>query len=572
MASGGTLAPSSPSNPAGTLTITGNLAFQSGAIYLVQVTPSAAASTNVSGTATLTGATVNAQFAPGNYVSKKYTILTAAGGLGGTTFAGVANSNLPQGASDNLSYDANNVYLNLKAGFTTYTGLNVNQQNVANALTNFFNTTGGIPAAFFGLSPGGLTQIDGEAGTGAERAAIQLTNQFLELMLDPFVNGRANVGASGVGGGAIGFAPEQEASLPPDVALAYASIINKAPSPAAFEQRWTAWGAGFGGSNRANGDPTIGSNNVTANTFGFAAGMDYHVSPATVVGFALAGAGTNWGLANALGSGRSDAFQAGGYGISRFGPAYVAGALAFTNHWFNTSRSALGDQLSANFVGQSYGARLKSGYRVGILPVLGVTPYGAVQFQDFHTPAYSESDASRRRLRALLQCQDATKCAPPPARAIDAPTVLETGRLRTAGRPAQTSLTFEPERGIARRRARLIRSWSAIPHYSTHTTSGEWFISAGPCSPNSTAKRRRRRSARDASAVRAPPCPRLPVRTADGAQRGDRGGFDQRGVSRRLAASRQIRGTRGSLDLDLEYRPLQGAVGAAAARRGGTGR
>ena len=119
----GTLAPSSPSNPAGTLTITGNLAFQSGAISVVQVTPSAAASTNVSGTATLTGATVNAQFAPGNYVSKKYTILTAAGGLGGTTFAGVANSNLPQGASDNLSYDANNVYLNLKADSPPTPGL-----------------------------------------------------------------------------------------------------------------------------------------------------------------------------------------------------------------------------------------------------------------------------------------------------------------------------------------------------------------------------------------------------------------------------------------------------------------
>ena len=118
MASGGTLAPSSPSNPAGTLTITGNLAFQSGAIYLVQVTPSAAASTNVSGTATLTGATVNAQFAPGNYVSKKYTILTAAGGLGRTLFAAVADGNLPLRVNDNLSYDANNVYLNLKARFT----------------------------------------------------------------------------------------------------------------------------------------------------------------------------------------------------------------------------------------------------------------------------------------------------------------------------------------------------------------------------------------------------------------------------------------------------------------------
>jgi DNA-directed RNA polymerase specialized sigma24 family protein len=42
--------------------------------------------------------------------------------------------------------------------------------------------------------------------------------------------------------------------------------------------------------------------------------------------------------------------------------------------------------------------------------------------------------------------------------------------------------------------------------------------------------------------------------------------------SRRLAAGRQIRRARGGLDLALEHRPFQSAVGAAAARRGGTGR
>jgi autotransporter-associated beta strand protein len=60
IAGGGTLAPGSAANPTGKLAIGGNLAFQSGAVYLVTVTPSASASTNVSGTATLTGATVNA--------------------------------------------------------------------------------------------------------------------------------------------------------------------------------------------------------------------------------------------------------------------------------------------------------------------------------------------------------------------------------------------------------------------------------------------------------------------------------------------------------------------------------
>jgi hypothetical protein len=73
-----------------------------------------------------------------------------------------------------------------------------------------------------------LTQLDGEAATGGERAVFQLTNEFLELMLDPFVNGRGNVGGGALGGPALGFAPDQQANLPPDIALAYASILTKA--------------------------------------------------------------------------------------------------------------------------------------------------------------------------------------------------------------------------------------------------------------------------------------------------------------------------------------------------------
>ena len=304
--SGGTLAPGSGA-PGTSLTIHGNLAFQSGALYLVQINPSSASRATVSGAATLTGATVNAQFASGSYLTKQYTILTAAGGLGGTTFASLTNSNLPAGFTDSLSYGGNSVLSNLTAmlGAIDTSGFNQNQQNVATRLNNFFNAGGTLPPAFvnvFGLTGGALgnalTQLDGEAATGAERAVFQLTNEFLTLMLDPFVNGRANVGGGGVG--AIGFAPDEQ-TLPPDIALAYASILNKAPPKPVFQQGWTAWGSAYGGANNANGDPATGSNNVRASTFGFAGGMDYHLTPYTVVGFALAGAGTNWGLANALG-------------------------------------------------------------------------------------------------------------------------------------------------------------------------------------------------------------------------------------------------------------------------------
>jgi outer membrane autotransporter protein len=235
--------------------------------------------------------------------------------------------------------------------------------------------------------------LDGEVAADAEFGAFRLTNQFLNLMLDPFVDGRLGSGG-GIGGGqAMSFAPDQQVSLPPDIALAYAGVL-KAPPPAPFAQRWTAWGSAYGGSNTTNGDAAVGSSNVTAHTFGFAGGMDYHYSPDTIFGFALAGGGTNWGLSGGLGDGRSDAFQAGVYGITRAGPAYLAAALSFTNHWMTTNRSALGDQLTANFDAQSYGARIEAGYRYAALPMLGVTPYAALQAQDFHTPSYSETDVT----------------------------------------------------------------------------------------------------------------------------------------------------------------------------------
>jgi len=127
------------------------------------------------------------------------------------------------------------------------------------------------------------------------------------------------------------------------------------------------------------------------------AGVDYHATPDTLFGFALAGGGSDWNLAQGFGTGRSDTFQAGVHSCTQFGPAYVSAALAFGNNWFNTNRSALGDQLQAEFTGQSYAARAEVGDRY-TLPidgaVLGVTPYAGLQTQWFRTPAYSETDLS----------------------------------------------------------------------------------------------------------------------------------------------------------------------------------
>ena len=168
---GGTLA---PGNSIGLLTVNGSLSFTAASSYMVEISPANADRVNVTGTATLGGATVNASFAAGSYVAKQYTILNATGGLGGSTFGSIVNTNLPQGFKSSLSYDANNAYLNLALSFIAPpgSGLNGNQQAVGNALVNYFNRNGGIPLVYGGLTAPGLTQASGPIATAVQPTMV----------------------------------------------------------------------------------------------------------------------------------------------------------------------------------------------------------------------------------------------------------------------------------------------------------------------------------------------------------------------------------------------------------------
>jgi outer membrane autotransporter protein len=218
-------------------------------------------------------------------------------------------------------------------------------------------------------------------------------NQFMSLLLDPLADGH------GAGIGPLPFAPagQQQTTFTPEVASAYASVLKAAAAPITAYGPWRAWGAAYGGSNSITGDPVVvGSHDVRTTAGGFAAGLDYRFSPDTVLGVALAGAATGWNVSAGLGSGNSDAFQAGLYAKHQFGAAYLAGALAFANYWASTTRNvtvAGTDTLKASFDAQSFGGRLEGGYRVSLAPVT-MTPYAAAQAQSFRLPGYSETAAS----------------------------------------------------------------------------------------------------------------------------------------------------------------------------------
>jgi uncharacterized protein with beta-barrel porin domain len=393
MISGGTFAPGS-GIAGSSMTVSGNLAFQSGAIYLVQVSPSTASFANVSGSATLAGS-VQAVFAPGSYVTKQqYTILHSSGLTG--TFSGVSG-NVPGGFAESLSYSATDVFLNLSANLGSGEGLNRNQTNVASPINSFFNSGGSLPPAFatlFGLSGSNLgnalTQASGEIGAGSQQTTFQAMGQFMGLLTDPFM-GRGN----GVNGeSATPYADESASSYAARRRNDAFAMFTKAP-PAPFVPRWSVWAAGFGGSQSTDGNAVVGSNDTRSSIFGTAVGADYQFSPDTLAGFALAGGGTNFSV-NGLGSGRSDLFQAGAYVRHTAGAAYITGALADGWQDITTNRTVMIaglDQLRAEFNANAYSGRVEGGYRF-VAPVVGgvgITPYAAGQFTTFDLPAYAES-------------------------------------------------------------------------------------------------------------------------------------------------------------------------------------
>jgi uncharacterized protein with beta-barrel porin domain len=279
---------------------------------------------------------------------------------------------------------------------------NASQRAVANALDTFSSSGGTLPPAFvnlLNLSPSQLanafSQLQGEAGTGIAQAGTQAMNSFLSLLTNPFDNNRPFAENPGVVK-TLGYAPESPQS---PARSAFASL---ALAPLVGERRWGIWGAAYGGQSKTGGDALAGSNDRSARTFGYATGLDYRVTPYTIVGFALAGGGTNYGLSGGFGGGRSDMFQAAVYSSTHINAAYVSAALAYAWHHVSTDRNvtvAGNDDLTANFSANNVGGRIEGGYRFAIpgvfaLPGFGITPYAALQVQAFRTPSYSEVAAS----------------------------------------------------------------------------------------------------------------------------------------------------------------------------------
>ena len=418
VAGGGVLA---PGNSIGTLHANGNLTFNPGAIYRVQVDAAGNADrTDVTGNAALAG-TVDVQAGAGSYTANtSYTILTNTGTQSGA-FSGVT-SNLAF-LTPTLSYQPNAVLLNLgrnNISFADVAATN-NQRGVAtalqNAVTGATGDIGTVVNAVTNLSAdqarAAFDAMGGAGLTSMRRANLSFVNGF-----DNQVRARLNVvGASADGQQAAFDTPvllavnDHVSDLMPMLAQPSFSLDGGVPSavpsvaPASNRGFWLR---GYGSDQSTAGDANAAGSRQK--DVGISAGFDARVDDNVVVGIALTHDHADVDAANQNGNSNGNAVAL--YGSYASGPWNVNGVFSYAHNSNGTQRRIAFGSIDRAAVAD-FGSRTVSLYGdvTYDVPLAGWTlqPLAGLSLSSNRTAGYSETGAGALNLQVAGQTVQSTK-------------------------------------------------------------------------------------------------------------------------------------------------------------------
>ncbi|MBE9604489.1 autotransporter domain-containing protein [Acetobacteraceae bacterium H6797] len=319
----GTLAPGH--DAIGTLSVTGDAIFRSGAVFEVR-TDAAGGSSRlaVSGATTIEGGTVDVKAGTGSYGwQTPYTILTSTGGVSGS-FAGVSSD--MAFLTPSLGYAADSVTLTLTRNDIQFAdvGANANQRAVGAAIS-----AGGIGSSLYDLvvtqseagARGAFQQLAGE-GHASVTATIHQQNLFAtRLIVD-----RLRM-ANGLGGTMVA----------ENAPVRVASLGNGPVGTSTLKPGIEAWAAVLGGGGRFDGTASAGA--MRENHLTIVAGIDAPLALGWRAGVAL---GQTTGVSKISAAAtrlETDAFHADLYAGGPLGALQLRTVLGLASYDIESRRS-----------------------------------------------------------------------------------------------------------------------------------------------------------------------------------------------------------------------------------------
>jgi outer membrane autotransporter protein len=392
VASGGTVA---PGNSIGTLHVTGPVSFAAGSIYQVELNDAGQNDKLLAtGTATLSGGTVQVLAAAGNYgLTNKYTILTANGGVNGT-FAGATTS--LAFFSPTLTYDANDVFLTLTRDTSAFASIaqTPNQHAVAGALDASAFGSALVQAVLPLSAPQALQAFDalsGEIHASAGALMFEDSGYLRQAVL-----GRLR-SASFAGGGAERDSADMAGLAFGGPMLAYAATPAfpiKAPKklPSGIEGRdVTFWMQDFGAWGRIDGDGNAAQ--AKRSLGGFFTGVDAKAGNGARAGLVAGYSRSDIQVGARASSAAIDSFHIGAYAGTALGALNLRSGAAVTWHDIATSRTiafaGFADQASASYHGSTTQIFGELGYGMSY-GRLAAEPFASFAFVHLATDAFTE--------------------------------------------------------------------------------------------------------------------------------------------------------------------------------------
>ena len=399
---GGTFA---PGNSIGTTNVTGNVVFTAGSNYNVEVDAAGNSDKIVAtGSATLTGATVNVQPESGTYANvTDYTLLTATGGLGGTTFASV-NSNLAF-LTPTLSYDANNVFLKLTRNSVNFSSVanTPNQLAVSTVLSNNSTALKSIYNNVLLLTNSGAQQaFDSLSGIQHTQGSVvinQLVQQFQQLLFN-------HSSQSANGSLAFNNFNPMQGYLLADNTDNWQDVDTDTSSLVSGTRGW--WMQGFGGF--GNIDDTTNASGADYQSGGLAVGIDTDWRN-FVVGVAGSYARSN--VDPFAGDSDIDSFQAGAYGSWERNKLYVNATLGLGLHKVDATRTVtVGTSVNtatSDYDSVNVSTAVEAGKDIKLNLDTTLTPYVGINYNHNNRDSFTETGAGTANLNVNEQDGDSLR-------------------------------------------------------------------------------------------------------------------------------------------------------------------
>lgn len=397
----------------GTLTVTGNVAFQTGSTYAVRIRgtdpmPSGQTvdSLSVSGTANLAGGTVEiAAIGPRtSYVDghRYATPIVSAGDLGGTQFAGVGMASDSAFITPSLSYEGNDVFLTIAVtqDFTTAAGT-FNQVQAAGAL-NGLEQSGDALLVFNAIA--NMNEDDARRAfdliSGEVHAAGQ---QVIDQTFALFSRTLRYQGVVGIGAGNVGAqtftAPLGYGPAPGNPGVV---AIDDATAMADLGARGV-WAAPLGGFGRVEADGNAGQLNWW--NAGLAGGYEGVIDVAS--GTAVGGFGFGYlhsrGIVDArLSSFDADGFYLGAYGAWTDEAWNLAGSLAYGANRVSTTRNIafMGTVAEASYWTHTIGLSAEASYAFALADSTRIAPLFTLDADWSGHSGFTETGADALNLTA----------------------------------------------------------------------------------------------------------------------------------------------------------------------------